>query len=253
MKSVPQIAEALDLSSTTIREYISRFSEFFADPVEYEGVKEYPDDTQDLVSRIHRYFTETEMTKEEIRDRLRGEEDGDETPAAVASPVAAAVLPPDSGQLADLGEKLDRLTRAIEALTCVLADSGQVAVTTAGRARQSSEKLNRITTQITDIIELGKGGDPDNIEQNVRDADGTIIFSFGGLSPNAATSMKFAKAQKKPWLHIDLEQEKSPGPMLRKWLDRFDIKVLNVAGRRASKVPGVKKSVNDILSLILKS
>ena len=65
--------------------------------------------------------------------------------------------------------------------------------------------------------------------------------------------MKFAKAQKKPWLHIDLEQEKSPGPMLRKWLDRFDINVLNVAGRRASKVPGVKKSVNDILSLILKS
>jgi hypothetical protein len=39
--------------------------------------------------------------------------------------------------------------------------------------------------------------------------------------------------------------------VLRKWLPQFEIKVLNVAGRSASKVPGLQKSVSDIISLVL--
>lgn len=248
MKSIPQIAEELDISSTTIREYIKRFNEFFADPVEHEGVKEYPDETSELAGRIHKYYQTTEMTKEEIRTKLGGVRELEDNPAAAI----AAAAPIDSEQFRVLGDKLDYLISAIENLTATLLDGGEARFSATRKNLGSHEKLNEINAQITDIIELTKGGDKDNIEKNVLETDGTIIFSFGKLSPNAADSMNFAKAHKKPWLHIDLETEKNPSPILRKWLARFEIKVLNVAGKSASKVPGLKKSINDIISMILK-
>jgi len=247
MKSIPQIAEELDISSTTIREYIKRFNEFFADPVEHEGVKEYPDETSELAGRIHKYYQTTEMTKEEIRVKLGGvgdSENNSEAAVAVAAPI-------DSEQFKVLGDKLDHLISVIENLTATISDGGEARFSKASKKMGSHEKLNEINAQITDIIELTKGSDKENIEKNVLETDGTIIFSFGKLSPNAADSLNFSKAHKKPWLHIDLETEKNPAPILRKWLANFEIKVLNVAGRSASKVPGLKKSVKDIISIIL--
>jgi DNA-binding transcriptional MerR regulator len=248
MKSIPQIAEALDISSTTLREYIKRFNQFFADPVEHEGVKEYPDETLDLARRIHGYYQTTEMTKEEIRIKLGGIQASEDNP-----PAAVAIAPPmDPAQFTFLGEKLDHLISVIENLTAVLSSSGGESFSKAKRNIGSNEKLNEINAQITDIIEMSKGGDSENLEKNVLEADGSIIFSYGRLSPKALDTLNFAKAHKKPWLHIDLETEKNPSPMLRKWLNKFEVKVLNVAGKSASKVPGLQKSVNDIISLVLK-
>jgi len=248
MKSIPQIAEALDISSTTLREYLKRFNQFFADPVEHEGVKEYPDETLDLARRIHGYYQTTEMTKEEIRIKLGGIQDSEDSP-----PAAVAIASPmDPAQFTLLGEKLDHLISVIENLTTVLSSSGGESFSKVKRNIGSNEKLNEINAQITDIIEMSKGGDSENLEKNVLEADGSIIFSYGRLSPKAIDTLNFAKAHKKPWLHIDLETEKNPSPMLRKWLNKFEVKVLNVAGKSASKVPGLQKSVNDIISLVLK-
>ncbi len=250
MKSISQIAEELDISSTTIREYIKRFNEFFADPVEHEGVKEYPDETLELAQRIHGYYQTTEMTKDEIRVKLGGIQDSEDSPPAA---VAAAVSSPmDPAQFSILGEKLDHLISVIENLTATLSTAGTKTLSKVKREVGSNEKLNEINAHITDIIELSKGSDSENLEKNVQEADGSIIFSYGMLSPNAKDTMNFAKAHKKPWLHIDLETEKNPSPRLRKWLNQFEVKVLNVAGRSASKVPGLQKSVNDIISLVLK-
>jgi hypothetical protein len=248
MKSIPQIAEELDISSTTIREYLKRFNEFFTDPVEHEGVKEYPDETSELAGRIHGYYQTTEMTKEEIRTKLGNTLDVKDNPVAAV----AVAAPMDPEQFTMLGEKLDHLISVIENLTATISNSGEARFSKIRKNLGSHEKLNEINTQITDIIELTKGSNRENIEKNVLDADGTIIFSFGRLSPNAADSMNFAKAHKKPWLHIDLETEKNPSPILRKWLVQFEVKVLNLAGRSASKVPGLKKSINDMISMIIK-
>ena len=247
MKSIPQIAAALDLSSTTIREYINRFNEFFADPVEHEGIKEYPDDTQELVQRIHGYYTETGMTKEEIRVKLGGAR----ADAPAGGAVSAAVTAVDAEQFRILGEKIDRLIAVMETLTESIVKAGELGFANARVAYAGNDKLNEINAHITEIIEMSKEADAGNLEKNVLDADGSIIFSFGRLSPNAVDTINFAKAHKKPWIHIDLETEKNPGHKIRKWLDKFDINVLNVAGRSAAKVPGLKKSVQDILDLVL--
>ena len=246
MKSIAQMAKGLDISSSTIREYLSRFEEFFPDPVEHEGVKEYPPEAEDLIKKIYGYYQTSGMTKEEIRVKLGGPAPTDQAPAA-------AMAPMDMAQFEQLGERFERLITTIENLTSAITGANVETFKGIRKQKGSHQKLNEINEQLTDIIELtkGEGENDENIEKNVLDADGTIIFSFGKLTPNAADSINFAKAHKKPWLHIDLETEKNPAGVLRQWLPQFDIKVLNVAGRSASKIPGLKKSVNDIISLVL--
>ncbi len=250
MKSIAQMAKELDISSSTIREYLSRFEEFFPDPVEHEGIKEYPPDAEDLIKKIYGYYQTSGMTKEEIRVKLGGTAPIDQAPAAAGM---AAMAPMDMAQFEQLGERFERLITTIENLTSAITGANVETFKTIRKQLGSHDKLNEINEQIADIIELnkGEGENGENIEKNVLDADGTIVFSFGRLAASAVDSINFAKAHKKPWLHIDLETEQNPGKVLRNWLPRFEIKILNVAGRSASKIPGLKKSVNDMISMVL--
>jgi len=252
MKSIAVMAKDLNISSPTIREYLSRFEEFFPDPVEHEGVKEYPPEAEDLVKKIYGYYQNSGMTKEEIRVKLGGSRESGSVPAAVAG-APSTLAPMDMARFDQLSERLDQLITTIENLTSAI--TGANVETFKGIRKQvgSNEKLKDINNQITDLIELTKeeGETSESFENNVLHSDGTIIFSFGKLSASAADSMNFAKAHKKPWLHIDLETEKNPAGILRKWLPQFQIKVLNVAGRSASKIPGLKKSIDDMISLVL--
>jgi DNA-binding transcriptional MerR regulator len=247
MKSIAQLAKGLDISSSTIREYLTRFEEFFPDPVEHEGVKEYPPDAEDLIKKIYGYYQTSGMTKEEIRVKLGGAVLTEQAPAVVA---AAAM---DTTQFEQLGEKLERLITTVENLTSAI--TGASVDTFKGMRKQagSHNKLNEINDQLTDIIELTKGEDESGeiLEKNVLDADGTIIFSFGMIKPSAADSMNFAKGHNKPWLHIDLETEKNPAKILRKWMRKFHVKTVNVAGKSASRIPGLQRSINDIISIVL--
>ena len=249
MKSIPQMAEELDISSGTIREYIQRFNEFFPDPVEHEGVKEYPPETSELVTKIYGYYQNSGMTKEEIRVKLGGAMALEGNPELAAALKTQAV-PMDMAQFDALGEKIEKLTIAVENLTAAFS-SGGTNFKVPGEI-PSNEKIDEINAQITDILELTKESDPKKTEENVLAADGTVIFSFGKLSINSENALKFSKKNKKPWLHIDLETERNPARAVRTWLAQSDISVLNVAGRSASKVPGLKKTVNDIIASLIK-
>lgn len=247
MKSIAQMAKVLDISSSTIREYVSRFEEFFPDPVEHEGLKEYPPEAQDLIKKIYSYYQTSGMTKDEIRIKLGG--------ASVSpdQPGAAIMAPMDMAQFEVLGETMERLIATVENLTAAITGANVETFKTIRRQASSHEKISEINKQLTDIIELNgeDGGKGENLEKNVLDTNGTVVFSFGKLSASAIESINFAKAYKKPWLHIDLETEKYPSNILRKWLSQFNIKALNVTGRSASRIPELKKSVNDIIALAL--
>ncbi len=250
MKSIVQMAKTLDISSSTIREYFSRFEAFFPDPVEHEGVKEYPPEAEELIKKIYGYYQTSGMTKEEIRVKLGGPHESDH-----AQPPAAAVAaaPMDMEKFEELSERMERLITTIENLTAAITGMDVGTFKGIRKHQVTHTKLNDLNDQISDIIELtrGEGKNNENIEKNVLESDGTVIFSFGRLAPNAADSMNFAKAHKKPWLHIDLETNQNPSKRLKEWLLQFEIKVLNVAGKNASKIPGLKKSVNDIISMVL--
>jgi len=250
MKSIAQMAKDLDISSSTIREYLSRFEEFFPDPVEHEGIKEYPPDAQDLIEKIYGYYQNSGMTKDEIRIKLGGPAPVEQAPAAAGM---ATMAPMDMAQFEQLGERFERLITTIENLTLAITGADVDIFKGIRKQTGSHAKIDEINEQISNIIELtkGEGESSENIEKNVLNADGTIIFSFGKLSPKAVDSIHFAKAHKKPWIHIDLETEQNPSKLIRAWLPKFEIKVLNVAGKSASKIPGLKKSVNDMISMVL--
>jgi len=80
---------------------------------------------------------------------------------------------------------------------------------------------------------------PQRTEWNVRDSDGTILFTINqNLTGGSRKTFLLAKKHKKPVLHICREGDRWPGKKLRDFIEEYRIAVLNVAGPRASKEPG---------------
>ncbi len=75
-------------------------------------------------------------------------------------------------------------------------------------------------------------------EWNVRDADGTLVLSAGPPSGGTAATIRFAHRHGKPCLVVDLDGDARPDAV-RRWVAERGIAVLNVAGPRESKCPGI--------------
>lgn len=96
---------------------------------------------------------------------------------------------------------------------------------------------------------------PPRTEANVRDADGTVIFTYGPPDGGSQLTIEFAKQHGKPCLQVDLNQprDRVVAKVVR-WAKRNlpAEAVLNVAGSRRSKAPGirmaVKRTVLDVIS-----
>jgi len=85
---------------------------------------------------------------------------------------------------------------------------------------------------------------------NVRDSDGTLIITSGGLKGGTALTMTEAKRQGRPVLHVRTT-DAVPIPMIRAWGEDHDIRVLNVAGPRASEAEGIYEKARRILDALL--
>jgi len=86
--------------------------------------------------------------------------------------------------------------------------------------------------------------------RNVRDSDGTVIFTMTSkLSQGSLLTLRTAEKLGKPCLHLAAE---SPLEHNVVWLQEFlrhnDIAILNVAGTRASKEPAISEYVGTILT-----
>ena len=85
-------------------------------------------------------------------------------------------------------------------------------------------------------------------EWNVRDSDGTVIFSFASaLTGGTKKTVAFAIKNKKPWLHICRDGQYDAAESLLRFISDHKIKVLNVAGPRASKEPQIAAFVKKVL------
>ena len=90
-------------------------------------------------------------------------------------------------------------------------------------------------------------------EWNVRDSDGTVIFSMGKrLSGNSIETLDFAIKHRRPYLHLSAVFRDHAASKLKRWLQQNNIQVLNVAGPRASKEPAVAEFVIATLDAALK-
>lgn len=75
-------------------------------------------------------------------------------------------------------------------------------------------------------------------EWNVRDADGTLVLTRGELTQGTAFTVEVARRLSKPFLVLDLDRLPRDEPV-GDWLKTHRIAVLNVAGPRESKCPGI--------------
>jgi hypothetical protein len=94
---------------------------------------------------------------------------------------------------------------------------------------------------------------PKRTEQNVIDSNGTLILSYGKLTGGSKLTQEFAENHKKPCLHIDLSKEIIHGAaiVITDWIQEHDIKVLNVAGPKASKDPEIYTEVLSTIELVV--
>lgn len=87
---------------------------------------------------------------------------------------------------------------------------------------------------------------------NVRDSDGTLILNIGQLEGGTATTVKAARALNKPYLIVEINQVVD-NSVIDTWLINHRIKILNIAGPRESKHPGIYKKAFNALDSFLKT
>jgi hypothetical protein len=86
-------------------------------------------------------------------------------------------------------------------------------------------------------------------EWNARDSDGTVVFSIAGvLTGGSKKTVELARKHGRPGLHLSKAGGASAAQAaLRRFIAEHGIRVLNVAGPRASKEPEVGAFVREVL------
>ncbi len=98
---------------------------------------------------------------------------------------------------------------------------------------------------------LPKAGPRQRTKKNVQDSDGTVIIYFDCPTGGTQETILFCIKEKKPYLLLDAT-EISPGRAAQRVLDfvrEHAIKVLNVAGPRASREPRAYEYAKKVLCL----
>ena len=103
---------------------------------------------------------------------------------------------------------------------------------------------------------LRETSDPDyaqRTEWNVRDSDGTLIITRGGMTGGTELTARFAREMGKPAYVFDLDVESDAVPAIRDWISANEIRVLNVAGPRASQCESIANDARRALRLVLQT
>lgn len=88
-------------------------------------------------------------------------------------------------------------------------------------------------------------------EWNVRDTDGTIVLTFAPqITGGSMRTVEFAKKHRKPCLHIS-RKVNQPELLIQKFIETHGIKLLNIAGSRESKEPGINEWAKGVLDSAL--
>ncbi len=102
------------------------------------------------------------------------------------------------------------------------------------------------------LTESPKSNYLERTEWNVRDSDGTVVFTLSTKpSSGSAQTIKFAKKHDKPCLHLSQESggcgHNNPAWLLQQFVIEHGIKTLNVAGSSEEKAPGIYVWAKEIL------
>jgi len=99
------------------------------------------------------------------------------------------------------------------------------------------------------VVETPSAAYIQRTEWNVRDSDGTVVFTLGPtVTGGSLRTIEFARKHGKPCLHIARAGSYiDPALPLRQFVEEHGIKRLNVAGSRESTAPGIHRWVMQVL------
>lgn len=87
-------------------------------------------------------------------------------------------------------------------------------------------------------------------EWNVRDSDGALVLTHGKPEGGTAYTLDFAAQLGRPCLVVDLETPPRMSSVWA-WASKNHVRVLNVAGPRESKSPGIYREAKRFLHQLL--
>jgi len=94
---------------------------------------------------------------------------------------------------------------------------------------------------------------PARTKMNVRDSDGTVIFTLRGMGGGSALTADMARELEKPCLSLELEEleDADAADRVAAFISHQEIRVLNVAGSRESTEPGIYARVLEVMTFLL--
>jgi hypothetical protein len=101
------------------------------------------------------------------------------------------------------------------------------------------------------LVETPERNDQVRTRRNIEDSDGTLILNLGALDGGTALTVAHARQVGQPCRGVALEAGIEP-VAFRDWLAANSITVLNVAGPRESKRPGVYAAAYRCLEGLLR-
>ena len=102
------------------------------------------------------------------------------------------------------------------------------------------------------LVETPERNYPTRTRRNIEDSNGTLILNLGTLDGGTALTVAHARQIGKPCLIVALEEGIEPATF-REWLAANHIAVLNIAGPRESKRPGVYDAACRCLASLFRS
>lgn len=100
------------------------------------------------------------------------------------------------------------------------------------------------------VQEHPSGSYPIRTEANIKDSDGTLIFTYGKPSGGTGKAVEYTDQHRKPIYIIDLEFDpiNVDPKKVWEWGCEKEVFTLNVAGPRESKQPGIQTMVKGIMT-----
>jgi hypothetical protein len=101
------------------------------------------------------------------------------------------------------------------------------------------------------LVETKSDKYPQRTFDNVKNSDATIRFARNFQSAGEKLTLKAIHQYNKPYFDVDFD-DSDPVDQVVNWIKEHNIQILNVAGNRESKAPGIQKFTEEYLVKVFK-
>ncbi len=126
----------------------------------------------------------------------------------------------------------------------------ELAIPHGGWCPQGRRAVDGVIDEKYQLMETESADYPVRTEWNVRDANGTLVLSWGQPDGGTALTIRIAERLQKPVLVINL-LDPVDAESFWQWLQQHNIEILNIAGPRHSKAEALTSTAQSCLLKLL--